>query len=418
MISPMMPAMTGNGLAMRSGLFLQALARIADVDLLVVPVFGPVERESAAWATRITARVRMLDRGRPDTHYGLVARIKDPAIRLSAFENYGKPSISAWLSAATIADVAQVAGPENYDLVHVERGYCAPFGCAIGAIAKRAPILTMDLDEDDSRFYTSLGGLAGKTGRPYARRWNLIEARAFRRLLDEMVPAYDRVWVSSSVDRASLRSSPRPVIAGVVPNAVVTPGLVRSRSDRPTLLFVGSLGYEPNQDGIGWFLSKVWPRLSQGCNVRLQIVGPHAPLWLQRLARQRGVEMLGRVRDPARYYAMAALTIVPIRVGAGSRIKLVESALHGVAAVSTSAGAEGSGLRSGRHLWLADSPGAFIAAIKDALDRPEERRRRARAARAHVTAVFNREASVARLSVEFLELLCRSASAVSCDWDE
>jgi glycosyltransferase involved in cell wall biosynthesis len=402
MVSPVMPALTGNGLAMRTGLFLQALARIADVDLLVVPVFGPIVRGSAGWATRIGARACVIDRGLPDTHFGLIARVKDPAARLEAFEGYGKPSISARISAATIADAAQRVGLEDYDLVHVERSYCAPLGCAI---AKRAPIRTMDLDEDDSRFYTALAGLPGKTSQSSARRWNLLEARAFRRLLDEMVPAFDRIWVSSALDMASLGSSPRPAIAGVVRNAVVSAGRGHLRDDGRTLLFVGSLGYEPNQDAIRWFLSAVWPRLSRARNLRLQIVGPHAPPWLQRLARQRGVEMLGPVADPARYYAMATLTIVPIRAGAGTRIKLVESALHGVAAVSTSVGAEGLGLRQGQHLWLADSPAAFITAVHEALDCPQERHRRAHAARAQVTAAFNREATVARLSGEFLELL-------------
>jgi glycosyltransferase involved in cell wall biosynthesis len=115
--------------------------------------------------------------------------------------------------------------------------------------------------------------------------------------------------------------------------------------------------------------------------------------------------MLGAVPDPARYYSMATIAIAPIRAGAGCRIKLVESALHGVPAVATSLGAEGLGLRHGRHLWLADSRPAFIKAVLEALDRPEERRRRARAARAHIKAAFDRDAAVARLADGFLELL-------------
>ena len=250
-----------------------------------------------------------------------------------------------------------------------------------------------------------LRGSPARQAGPYERRWNLLEANGFRRLLDETAPAYRRVWVSSAMDKASLGSPPKPVIAGVVRNAVLGAGRGHSRDDGRTLLFVGSLGYEPNQDAMRWFLSTIWPRLSRARHIRLLIVGPHAPSWLRRLARARGVEVLGPVRDPARYYAMATLTIVPIRAGAGTRIKLVESALHGVAAVSTSVGAEGLGLRAGQHLWLADSPAAFIASVHDALDRPWERRRRAHAARARVTAAFNREASVTRLSGEFLELL-------------
>lgn len=204
---------------------------------------------------------------------------------------------------------------------------------------------------------------------------------------------------------AGLGSLARPDKVGVAPNAVLDAGRADRRDEGRTLLFVGSLGYAPNQDAIRWFLSAIWPRLSRSRDVRLQIVGPGAPSSLQRLARQRGVEMPGWVPDPDRYYATATLSIVPVRVGAGTRIKLVESALRGVPAISTSVGAEGLGMRDGQHCWLANTPESFIDAIHDALNRPAERRRRAFAARAHITAAFDRETTVRRLAREFCKLL-------------
>src|SRR5262245_3779421 len=104
MISPVVPALTGNGLSMRSGLFLQALARIAEVDLLVVPVFGPARglQNCKSWASRRCTRMQVLDRRPPDTYFELVSRLIDPEERLEAFEKYGKPSIAAWLSTETI----------------------------------------------------------------------------------------------------------------------------------------------------------------------------------------------------------------------------------------------------------------------------------------------------------------------------
>ena len=341
----------------------------------------------------------------PIRHFGFIGRVADKAARLDAFASYGAPSIGAFASPANMADTVDLMAARNFDLLHIERSYCARLGRAIASRACRKPVLTLDLDEDDSRVYAALADLAGKTAGLYARRWNLLEAAAFRRLLNEVVPAFDQVWLASSVDKTGLGSLAAPDKVAVAPNAVASAGRAGRRDDGRTLLFVGSLGYAPNQDAVGWFLSAIWPRLSRARNVRFQIVGPDAPAPLRRLARQRGVEMPGWVADTSRYYAVATLAIAPIRVGAGTRIKLIETALHGVPAVATATAAEGLGLRHGQHLWLADTPATFIKAICEALDRPAERRRRADAARAYVTSTFARETTVSRLARAFAALL-------------
>jgi polysaccharide biosynthesis protein PslH len=404
MVSPAMPALTGNGLAMRAGLFLQALTRVADVDLLVVPLFGNIGPEADAWAGKVAACVRVLDRGPPDTHFGLIMRLTDPAARLDAFAAYGRPSVGANVSSSMIAAAADLMQQERFDLIHVQRSYCAPLGCAIAARGA-TPVMTMDLDEDDGRLYTALADLAGRTVGPDARRWNLLEASAFRRLLADTAAGFDRLWVSSATDATSLRSLTKPLETRLAPNATPAMGPPRHRDDGRTLLFVGSLGYAPNQDAIDWFLSASWPRLSRRADLRLRIVGPNAPPALQRLGRQRGVEMPGRVPDLAPYYAAATLSIAPIRVGAGTRIKLMESAACGVPIVATSVAAEGLGMRDGCHLWLADTSEAFGRAVDDALGHPEERRRRAGIARARANAAFDRDTIVGRLAREFAALL-------------
>jgi glycosyltransferase involved in cell wall biosynthesis len=405
MVSPVMPAVTGNGLAMRAGLFLQALTRFADVDLLVVPVFGDIVPDAAAWANKSCGRVRVLDRGPPDTHFALIMRLKDPAARLDAFASYGRPSIGANLSPSVIAAAVELLQRERFDLIHVERSYCAPLGRAIAAHGGGSSVMTMDLDEDDGRLYTALADLAGRTIGPDARQWNQLEASAFRRLLADNAAGFDRLWVSSAMESASLRLSANPIETRLAPNAAPAIGPPRHRDDGRTVLFVGSLGYAPNQDAIAWFLSAIWPRLSRRRDLRLRIVGPNAPPALRRLGRQRGVEMPGRVPDLAPYYAAATLSIAPIRVGAGTRIKLIESAACGVPIVSTAVAAEGLGMRDGCDLWLADTAEAFGRAVEDALGHPQERRRRAGIARARANAAFDRDTLVGRLAREFAALL-------------
>ena len=96
--------------------------------------------------------------------------------------------------------------------------------------------------------------------------------------------------------------------------------------------------------------------------VRFVIAGSGAPREVMNLARQPGIVVAGGFDDVAPLYRRAALAVVPIRAGGGTRIKLLESAKHGVPVVATRFGAAGTGLRSGQELLLADTERDFAAA--------------------------------------------------------
>jgi glycosyltransferase involved in cell wall biosynthesis len=408
MLAPVMPAVTGNGLAMRVGLFFEALTRVADVDLVVAPLFGLPKGNAAAWPQSRGAQVRVLDLGdAADTHFTLIMRLKDPSARAHAFADFGKPTLAACLSSKAIAQVADLLNGDAYNLVHASRSYCAPFALELAdkVTRTRRPVLTLDLDEDDCRVFHGLAELAGRQGRHDEQRWRVLEGNAFRRLVDANAQDFDRIWIASQVDASRLHKRSTGLDLRVVPNAVDARPSPRRHDDGRTLLFVGSLGYEPNQDAVKWLLGAIWPKLKRWPGLRLRIAGPNAPESLRRLAGQRNVEMLGWVPVLRRCYESATLTVAPIRVGAGTRIKLLESAIHGVSIVTTPLGAEGLNLKDGQHLWLAKDAVAFTAAVAYALARPAERRRRAHQARAYVGRNFGWQGIVAQLSQEFLGLM-------------
>jgi glycosyltransferase involved in cell wall biosynthesis len=406
MVAATVPALAGNGVSMRAGVFLEALTRVADVDLIVAPMFGAPGKDAVAWAQRRAARIYVLDlTNSADTHFGLVMRVDDAAARITAFARFGKPSLSARLSIKAAPQVAEMIGGKPYDIVHVSRSFCAPFALGLTRMLSSAPRpkLTLDLDEDDSRVLSGLAGLSGRQGQYDEQKWRLLEADAFRNLVGEVAPAFDRVWLSSSVE-ALILGARTHVNFRIFPNVIALRPMPRHHDDGRTLLFVGSLGYEPNQDAVRWLISAIWPRLTRHGNCRLLVVGASAPESLRRLGRQRGVEMLGWIQDLRQCYAAATLTVAPVRVGGGTRIKLLESAVHGVPIVTTSLGAEGLGFRENQHLWLAENAIAFSEAISYALASPKERSRRAQLARAHVTCNFGRQDKIDLLSREFLEL--------------
>lgn len=138
------------------------------------------------------------------------------------------------------------------------------------------------------------------------------------------------------------------------------------------LVFVGSMDWMPNDDGIRWFAGEVFPEVRRRtAGVRLVVVGRAPSPGLRELAaRDPAIEITGTVADVRPYLRRAALSVVPLRVGGGTRLKIYEAMATGVPVVSTAIGAEGLPLRSGEHLLIADSAADQVSAICGLLDDP------------------------------------------------
>jgi glycosyltransferase involved in cell wall biosynthesis len=187
----------------------------------------------------------------------------------------------------------------------------------------------------------------------------------------------------------------------VVPNAVdvehFRPDPVLPRPDGRTVVFFGTLAYFPNQDGMLWFLREIWPLLERSHpQARLKVIGPNPTADV--LAR-RGprLEVTGLVDDLRPHLAEAAVAIVPLRVGGGTRLKILEAMAMGKAVVSTTLGAEGIAHRPGENILLADSPADFAAAVGRVLDDPSLAARLGAAGRDLVASTYSWDAAGATL---------------------
>ena len=139
------------------------------------------------------------------------------------------------------------------------------------------------------------------------------------------------------------------------------------------LLFLGSLDWRPNLDGVDQLLQKVFPAVRDAePEARLVIVGRNPPSWLRRRVRQcQGVELHANVADARPYLACCGMLVVPLRIGGGSRIKILEALASGLPVVSTRIGAEGLDLVAGTHLSIVDTIGDLIPSILNGIRRPE-----------------------------------------------
>jgi glycosyltransferase involved in cell wall biosynthesis len=137
-----------------------------------------------------------------------------------------------------------------------------------------------------------------------------------------------------------------------------------------TVVFNGVLDYRPNLDAAHHLVADVWPLVvKRHPDARLTLVGRGYAPDFRRFTRL-GVEITGEVPDVRPYLARAAVISVPIRIGGGTRLKVVEGLAMGKAIVSTSLGCEGIAVRDGEHLLIGDGPNAFASRILELFDDP------------------------------------------------
>jgi glycosyltransferase involved in cell wall biosynthesis len=145
-----------------------------------------------------------------------------------------------------------------------------------------------------------------------------------------------------------------------------------SRLQGDTLVFIGTLAYHPNIHALQFFMDEVLPLIKRrGPHVRFWIVGASPGPAVQAMAKQEGVEVFASVPDVRPYLAASTVAIVPLRLGSGTRLKILEALAAHLPVVSTTFGAEGLDLEPGRDVLLADTAGAFAEAVWSLLECPD-----------------------------------------------
>jgi glycosyltransferase involved in cell wall biosynthesis len=202
-----------------------------------------------------------------------------------------------------------------------------------------------------------------------SRKMRRYEANACARAhLTIAVSDADRRLLAGAAPAARVRAVPTGVdVDYFAPDGVAeVPG---------RLVFTGSMDWYPNDDGIVHFIEAVLPRVRREVPAAtLTVVGRNPSARLRALAAAAGVHVTGLVDDVRPHMAEAAVYVVPLRIGGGTRLKIFEALSMAKAVVSTAVGAEGLPLAPGQHFLQADDPDGFAAAVTSLL-RDSARRR-------------------------------------------
>ena len=185
---------------------------------------------------------------------------------------------------------------------------------------------------------------------------------------------YDEVIAVSDDDRDAMRADYGLEAITAVPTGVDTEFFTPSEAVEriaSNVVFVGSMDWLPNEDAMTWFADEIWPRVRSAVpDATLSVVGRRPGPAVRALAeRGLGIQVTGRVDDVRPYLERAAVAVVPLRIGGGTRLKIYEAMAMARPTVSTTIGAEGLPLHDGEELHLADDAATFadrvVALLRD-----------------------------------------------------
>jgi glycosyltransferase involved in cell wall biosynthesis len=195
----------------------------------------------------------------------------------------------------------------------------------------------------------------------------LLEWLRMRSYERRVTALFNRIVVLSESERRKMGSLTGRTDIAIVPNGVDTRFFspLEGASDPEALVFTGSMFWPPNYDAMRHCITEILPRIwRERPGVTLSIVGPRAPEFLRRLsASDRRITLHDYTGDQRPCIARAAAYIVPIRMGSGTRIKILEAMAMGKPVVSTAVGCEGHAVTNGRDILIADRPAEFASCV-------------------------------------------------------
>ena len=369
-LTPQFPYPPHKGTTLRNYYLVAGMAARHEVDLLTF-----VESEDELRRTTpLSTLCRRMD-GVLVPRRGLARRAADtflspwPDMGLRLWSPAFAERLAAWL-ADTHYDVVEVEGIEMARYMLQDAGRKGQDGIRNTQYVYDAHnceyLLQQRTFETDARIPARWIGAA----------YSFVQWRKLRRFEAATCRAADRVIAVSDADADALRRLAPGLGVTVAPNGVDVASYAAptpppsacapsgERSGRADLVFTATMDFRPNVDAVLWFAQEVLPLIRQEePGAHFMVVGRNPHRRLNVLRGRADVTLTGAVDDVKPYIAGAAVYVAPLRVGGGTRFKILEAGAMGKAMVSTSLGCEGFPVENGRELLVADSPRAFADAV-------------------------------------------------------
>jgi len=268
--------------------------------------------------------------------------------------------ISKYRSPIMLAKLENLLASRTFDVVHVDHLHMAHYGVH----AKRSKGLPVLLREHNVES-TIVERFADSVRIPVFRQWMQLQKRRIKKYEAERAGQCDLNCTVTAEDSKRLltllpSANVRDIPEGIAEEFFQT---VNREPIPKSICLFGSFDWLPNRDSLSWFVEDIFPRvLERDPEITLYVVGKHSPKQYE--VRYPGkIVIRGFAPDLKSELAQYVLTVVPLRIGAGIRMKILESFAMGLPVVSTSIGAEGIKANHGEHLSIGDTPTEFAEGI-------------------------------------------------------
>jgi glycosyltransferase involved in cell wall biosynthesis len=279
------------------------------------------------------------------------------------------PDMALRLPSPEFSDALRISlSRERFDFVQTEAIEMAQYGLAVKRMKLPSQPLVV-FDDINAEYLLQKRAFETDARQPSqwpAALYSFIQWRKLQRYEAHACRQLDRTVVVSEADAKALQRLVPALQCAVVPNGVDTDFFTpwEAEDSDTTLVFTGKMDFRPNVDAVLWFAREVLPLIQREMpQVSLKVVGRNPHPRLQGLQRSSNIILTGYVDDVRPYIAEAAVYVVPLRVGGGTRLKLLEAMSMAKAIVSTSLGCEGIPIRPDRELVIADDPESFARAV-------------------------------------------------------
>ena len=318
-------------------------------------------------------------------------------------------------SAAMHQKAATILRDETFDIVQVEGIEMARYvgGSKLETAKRPVGIGNWKLIFDDHNAEYVLQRTAFESDARHINRWHAalyswIQWQKLTRYERAICRRANHIIAASDTDARAISNLQSPTSnfqlpVSVIPNGVDTDHFVPSDEvcAKPlaefSMVYAGKMDFRPNVDAMLWFCDEILPRIRAAIpQAHIVIVGQKPAPRIRALGEQKGVEVTGWVPDTRPYVADAAVYVVPLRMGSGTRLKVLEAMAMGKAIVSTSRGVEGIEFVPGREALIADTPEEFARTVIALFRDPDRRRELGRAARLLVESKYDWRAIVPR----------------------
>jgi len=300
-----------------------------------------------------------------------------------------------------------ITSSQDFDIIHFESTALAPYLADISSRSRAKKVLaTHNIDSIKFQRERQLPS--------WDRRgigiW--VDSLYFESWEKKAVRQFDGITVVSNLERAWIQSNAPKVPVELVPNGVDTGffhPMPSPRTER-SIVFTGLMDYPPNIDAVLWFSDAVLPALQKKIpDICFRVVGSRPHPKVIQLGKRRGIEVTGQVPDIRPYLAEASALVVPLRSGAGTRLKILQAMAMECPVISTSLGAEGLDVRHEENILIADTVDQFVNQVLKATFSPEMSARLGKAACQFVRNKYDWQRCLGGFESLYQRLVCTQA---------